>query len=137
VQAQPKIDQLKTLLADHMARHVRARKSTRTMVFCNQRDTVMEIVRQLELMAEEAASCCGEGRTVHGAVSVAAGTDLGLANVSRGDWAGAAVVRAHAFIGQAKTSSGAGLNQEQQARVLERFHRYEILFYRNALMCSV
>jgi hypothetical protein len=107
------------------------------MIFCNQRDTVTEIVRQLELMAEEAASCCGEGRAVHGAVSVAAGTDLGLANVSRGDWAGAAVVRAHAFIGQAKTSSGAGLNQEQQAHVLQRFHRWKITFYRNALMCSV
>ena len=138
VQAQPKIDKLKTLLADHMARHVRARKSTRAMVFCNQRDTVTEIVRQLELMAEEAVSCSGEGRAVRDAVAtVAAATDAGLADVCRDDWAGAAAVRAHSFIGQAKTSSGAGLNQEQQADVVQRFRRWEIRFRRKTLLCSV
>ena len=91
VQAQPKINALKELLADHFVRcTVHAGTSTRAMVFCNSRDTVQEIVQQLQLMRQEARAAAQASVTAWSG----GGSELGLASVPPSDVPGAAVVAA-------------------------------------------
>lgn len=114
---QPKIARLKELLSEHFVRRARGGASTRVIVFSQLRATVQEIVAELGELDGELTEMWGRAPACN-----VRELYLNFDNSGTG-------VRAHAFIGQADSSSGKGLTQIEQTRVLRDFNsgRYNVL----------
>jgi hypothetical protein len=105
---QPKLLLLRSLIAEHFSRHLRANSSTRVIIFAELRATVSDIVNDLKSIKEEDCPGLVEG-----------------------------LIRPHIFVGQASTvqtddeanlrpGSSRGLKQKEQQEVLSRFRSGDI-----------